>query len=133
MRRAVLPLLVLLLATPGAPTPQATAPDPAAERARDLVERVLAALAEGARAALLEAAGLDARVLGSSFLEKARALLDAGDTDAADLSFGYALRLFNPEAYLGNSFKLKPADAGFFNGWHGLGEPTIASKLEPLE
>ena len=93
MRRAALLLLVLLLATPGAPTPQATAPDPAAERARDLVERVLAAPDEGARAALLEAAGLDAGVLGSSFLDKARALLDAGDTDPADLSFGYALRL----------------------------------------
>ena len=48
-------------------------------------------------------------------------------------AFGYALRLFNPEAYMGNSFKLKPADGGFFSGWHGLGEPTVASKLEPLE
>ena len=48
-------------------------------------------------------------------------------------AFGYGLRLFNPEAYLGNSFKLKPEDAGFFSGWHGLGEPSITTKLEPLE
>jgi hypothetical protein len=48
-------------------------------------------------------------------------------------AFGYALRIFNPEALLGNSFKLKPADGGFFSDWHALGEPTVDAKLEPLE
>jgi hypothetical protein len=32
-------------------------------------------------------------------------------------AFGYTLRLFNPEAYLGNTFKLKPEDGGFFSDW----------------
>jgi hypothetical protein len=48
-------------------------------------------------------------------------------------AFGYTLRLFSPEALMGNSFKLKPADGGFFSDWHGLGEPSVAAKLEPLE
>lgn len=48
-------------------------------------------------------------------------------------AFGYTMRLFSPEAMMGNSFKLKPGDGGFFSGWHALGEPTVSSKLEPLE
>ena len=48
-------------------------------------------------------------------------------------AFGYTLRLFNPEAYLGNTFKLKPEDGGFFSDWHALGEPSVGAKLEPIE
>jgi len=48
-------------------------------------------------------------------------------------AFGYSLRLFNPEAYLGNTFKLKPEDGGFFSDWHALGEPSVGAKLEPTE
>jgi len=48
-------------------------------------------------------------------------------------AFGYGLRLFNPEAHMGNSFKLKAQDAGYFGNWHALGEPRIQAKLEPLE
>jgi hypothetical protein len=46
-------------------------------------------------------------------------------------AFGYALRLFSPEAWMGTSFKLKEKDAGFLTDWHGLGEPTVATRLEP--
>ena len=47
-------------------------------------------------------------------------------------SFGYALRIFSPDALMGNAFKLKPEDGGFFSNWHALGEPTVRPKLEPL-
>jgi hypothetical protein len=46
-------------------------------------------------------------------------------------SFGRALRIFSPDALLGNAFKLKPEDGGFFNDWHALGEPSISAKLAP--
>lgn len=48
-------------------------------------------------------------------------------------ALGYTMRLFNPEAMMGNSFKLRPGDGHFFTGWHGLGEPTVAAKLDALE
>lgn len=48
-------------------------------------------------------------------------------------AFGYMLRLMSPEALMGTSFKLKPEDGGFFSDWHALGEPTVTTKLEPLE
>lgn len=44
---------------------------------------------------------------------------------------GRGLRVVNPEALLGNSFKLKPEGAGFFNNWHALGTPTVSATLEP--
>ncbi len=47
-------------------------------------------------------------------------------------SWGYALRLFNPEAWLGTSYKLRPEGAGFFSGWHAVGEPAVSAKLEPV-
>lgn len=48
-------------------------------------------------------------------------------------AFGYTMRLFNPEAYMGNTFKLKPGDGGYFSNWHALGEPSVGAKLEPLD
>jgi hypothetical protein len=48
-------------------------------------------------------------------------------------AFGYTLRLFSPEAMMGNSFKLKPGNGGFFSDWHALGEPSVTTKLEPIE
>jgi len=44
---------------------------------------------------------------------------------------GKGLRLFSPEALLGNSFKLREQKAGFFSDWHGLGTPRVETTLEP--
>jgi CHAT domain-containing protein/tetratricopeptide (TPR) repeat protein len=86
--------VILLLALARPLCPQAPA-DPLPERARALVAQVLAAADEPARAALLAAAPPELRggPLGAAFLERARSLLAAGETAAADRSFGYALRL----------------------------------------
>jgi hypothetical protein len=46
-------------------------------------------------------------------------------------AWGYAFRIFNPEAQLGNSFRLKPDRTGPFANWHALGEPTISTRLDP--
>jgi hypothetical protein len=46
-------------------------------------------------------------------------------------AWGKGLRLFSPEALLGNAFKLRPQRAGFFADWHGLGTPTVEASLEP--
>lgn len=46
-------------------------------------------------------------------------------------SWGYAFRIFNPEAWFGNSFKLKPEKGGVFSNWHAMGEPTISARLDP--
>jgi hypothetical protein len=47
-------------------------------------------------------------------------------------SWGKALRIFSPDALLGNGFKLSSKDEGPYQNWYGLGTPTIASDLEPL-
>ena len=46
-------------------------------------------------------------------------------------AFGRALRIFSPDALLGNSFKLKAAGAGYWNNWHALGTPTVSTTLAP--
>jgi hypothetical protein len=46
-------------------------------------------------------------------------------------AWGRGLRIFSPEALLGTSFKLKPADGGFFTDWHAVGTPTVSARLEP--
>ena len=46
-------------------------------------------------------------------------------------AFGRALRIFSPDAMLGNSFKLKPSDAGYWENWHALETPTVATTLQP--
>ena len=46
---------------------------------------------------------------------------------------GGALRLISPEAILGTSFKLKPEDAGYFDGWFAVNEPTVSTSLERLD
>jgi hypothetical protein len=46
-------------------------------------------------------------------------------------AWGRGLRVFNPDAWLGNSFKLAPKQGGVFSDWHGLGTPDIAATLEP--
>ena len=46
-------------------------------------------------------------------------------------ALGKGLRIFSPDALLGNSFKLKPKDGGYFSDWHALGTPEITAKLEP--
>ena len=46
-------------------------------------------------------------------------------------AWGKGLRLFSPEALLGNAFKLRPQSAGFFTDWHGLGTPKVEAALEP--
>jgi hypothetical protein len=65
---------------------------------------------------------LPVRFLEAAFYEYPKGLFRA---------FGYGLRLFSPEALMGTSYKLKPAGAGFFDEWHGLGEPTVSTTLEP--
>jgi hypothetical protein len=46
-------------------------------------------------------------------------------------AFGRALRIFSPDALLGNAFKLKPAGAGFWENWHALDTPTVTAELPP--
>jgi len=46
-------------------------------------------------------------------------------------SFGYALRLFSPDALMGNAFKLKSKNGGYWENWSGLSTPTIDTSLEP--
>lgn len=46
-------------------------------------------------------------------------------------AWGRGLRIFSPDALLGNSFKLKPKDAGYWSNWHALGTPDVAANLEP--
>lgn len=47
-------------------------------------------------------------------------------------SFGKVLRIFSPDALMGNAFKLKTKDDGYWSNWHGLGTPEIVANLEPL-
>jgi hypothetical protein len=46
-------------------------------------------------------------------------------------AIGRALRPVSPEAMLGHSFKLRREGAAFTDGWHGLGTPVVATRLEP--
>ncbi len=46
-------------------------------------------------------------------------------------AWGKALRVLSPEALMGTAFKLRPQNAGFFSGWHGLGTPKVEATLEP--
>ena len=46
-------------------------------------------------------------------------------------AWGRGMRVFSPDALLGNSFKLRRKDAGFFSNWHALGTPRVAPTLEP--
>ena len=47
-------------------------------------------------------------------------------------AFGKALRLINPEAIMGTSFKLKAKDAGYWDDWTGVGTPKVSTTLEPI-
>jgi len=44
-------------------------------------------------------------------------------------AFGRALRIFTPDALLGNGFKLQGKDE--IQNWYGLGTPTVQTTLEP--
>jgi len=46
-------------------------------------------------------------------------------------AFGYGLRIFSPDALLGNAFKLKNKDGGYWENWTGLQTPTVETSLEP--
>lgn len=48
-------------------------------------------------------------------------------------AIGRATRLFSPDALLGNSFKLKEKNSGYFDNWHALGDAQVATSLEPLD
>src|SRR5262249_55060391 len=39
-------------------------------------------------------------------------------------AFGYGLRIFSPDALLGNAFKLKNKDGGYWENWTSLQTPT---------
>jgi hypothetical protein len=45
---------------------------------------------------------------------------------------GRALRIFSPEALLGNAFKLKSKDGGYFEDWSAVETPTVGTDLEPI-
>ena len=45
-------------------------------------------------------------------------------------AFGRSLRIFSPDALLGNGFKLQGKDENA--NWYGLGSPTVVTDLEPL-
>lgn len=46
-------------------------------------------------------------------------------------AFGRALRVVSPDALLGNSFKLKRKEAGYWDNWSALDETEIQASLEP--
>jgi hypothetical protein len=46
-------------------------------------------------------------------------------------AFGEGVRIFSPDAWMGNSFKLKAENAGYFDNFYALDTPTIAATLEP--
>lgn len=46
---------------------------------------------------------------------------------------GQALRMISPEAILGDAFKLKAENDGYFDGFSGFGTPTVSQRLEPLD
>jgi len=48
-------------------------------------------------------------------------------------ALGRATRLVSPDAVLGNAFKLKDADAGYFDNWHALDAARVVATLEPLD
>jgi len=48
-------------------------------------------------------------------------------------AIGRATRLLSPDALLGNAFKLKQPDAGYFENWHALGTAEVTATLEPLD
>src|SRR5262249_49694127 len=45
---------------------------------------------------------------------------------------GRALRIANPDAVLGNSFKLKASDDRPYENWTGWGTPTVSMNLAPV-
>jgi hypothetical protein len=47
-------------------------------------------------------------------------------------AWGHALRLISPDALLGNAFKLKPKDSGYFENWNALDETPVSARLEPI-
>jgi hypothetical protein len=47
-------------------------------------------------------------------------------------AIGRGGRVFSPDALLGNAFKLKSEDAGYFGNWHSLGTAHVSGNLEPL-
>ena len=70
----------------------------------------------------LKGQALPLRFLEGAFYEYPRGFVAA---------WGKGLRLFSPEALLGNAYKLRPQRAGFFTDWHGLGTPKVEAALEP--
>lgn len=47
-------------------------------------------------------------------------------------AIGRGTRLLSPDALLGNAFKLRPKEAGFWSGWHGYGTPEVTATLQPM-
>jgi hypothetical protein len=48
-------------------------------------------------------------------------------------SVGKALRIVSPEALMGDAFKLKAEDAGYWTDWTGVGTPVISVDLAPVQ
>jgi hypothetical protein len=48
-------------------------------------------------------------------------------------SVGEALRVVSPEALMGDAFKLKAEDDGYWTNWTGTGTPVISLDLAPVQ
>jgi hypothetical protein len=48
-------------------------------------------------------------------------------------SVGKALRIISPEAIMGDAFKLKEQDAGYWTDWTGVGTATVSVDLAPVQ
>lgn len=48
-------------------------------------------------------------------------------------SVGEALRIVSPEAIMGDAFKLKSEDDGYWTNWTGIGTPIISVDLAPVQ
>lgn len=48
-------------------------------------------------------------------------------------SVGEALRIVSPEAVMGDAFKLKAEDDGYWTNWTGVGTPIISVDLAPIQ
>jgi len=47
-------------------------------------------------------------------------------------AFGHALRIFSPDALMGNAYKLKGPEQRYFDNWHAFGPTDVNAKLDPI-
>jgi len=76
----------------------------------------------------LPSADMKGKALPLRFLESAFYEYPKG----AIAAIGKGLRIFSPDALLGNSFKLKNENGGYFTNWSGLDAAQVNASLEPI-